>query len=52
MGHYALSIYRRDGTRSIKGLMPSSLEIAGDSSGKDRALARSPLSLRSLSMSA
>ena len=38
MTFYAFSISRRDNTRSIKGLMPSSLEIANDSSRRGRAL--------------
>ncbi len=49
---YAPSISRRDSTRSIKGLMPSSLDMARDSSSKEMALARSLSASRSLSMSA
>ena len=37
---YAPSISRRDKTRSIKGRMPSSLEMASDLSGKEFALER------------
>jgi len=36
---YAPSISRRDSTSSIKGRMPSSLEIRNDSSSRDTALA-------------
>ena len=42
MGHYALRISRLDSTRSIKGRMPSLLEIARDSFSRVTALARSP----------
>jgi len=49
---YALSISRRDNTRSINGLMPSSLEMARDSSSRAMALARSPSASRSLRASA
>ena len=49
---YALSISRRDSTRSISGRIPSSLEIARDSSSRDMALARSLSASRSFSMSA
>ena len=38
-GHYALNISRRDSTRSIRGRMPSSVEIIRDSSNKRTALA-------------
>jgi len=44
---YAFKISRRDSTRSINGRMPSSLEMARDSSNKDIALAGSPSALRS-----
>ena len=37
---YALNISRRDRTRSIKGRMPNSLEMAKDSSSRDIALRR------------
>ncbi len=43
---YAFKISRRDSTRSIKGRMPSSLEMASDSFGRDMAFSRSPGSLR------
>ncbi len=49
---YAFSISRRDSTRSIRGLMPSSLEIDRDSSSREITLARSPSASRSLSVSA
>ena len=49
---YAFRISRRDSTRSIKGLMPSSLEMAKDSSSRATALGRSPSLLRSRNMSA
>ena len=49
---YAPRISRRDSTRSIKGRMPSSLEMAKDSSSKVIALARSPLASRSRRASA
>ncbi len=39
---YAFNISRRDSTRSIKGRMPSSLEMARDSSSRDMAFSRSP----------
>ncbi len=39
---YAPSISRRDSTRSIKGRMPNSLEMARDSSSRDMGWARSP----------
>ena len=37
---YAFNISRRDNTRSIKGLIPSSLEMAIDYSNRSAALAR------------
>jgi hypothetical protein len=40
LGNQARSISRRESTRSIKGRIPSSLEMASDSSNKDMALAR------------
>ena len=43
---YAPNISRRDSARSIKGRMPSSLEIARDSSRRDIAFSRSPDSFR------
>ncbi len=43
---YALSISRLDSTRSIKGRMPNSLDMARDSSSRDIAFSRSPGSLR------
>ena len=49
---YAFSISRLDSTRSINGRMPSSLEIAKDSSSSDLALARSPSPSRSRRASA
>ena len=48
---YAPSTFRGDRTRSINGLMPSSLEMAKDSSGRDTALVGSFSPLRSSSMS-
>ena len=39
MGRYACRISRRDSTRSINGLMPSSLEMGKDSSSSDTTLA-------------
>ena len=48
----AFRISRRDSTRSISGLMPSSVEIASDSSNMVMALSWSPSWLRSRSMSA
>ena len=41
-GDYAFKISRRDSTRSIKGRMPSSLEMAKDSSSMVVAFSRSP----------
>ncbi len=43
---YAPSISRLDNTRSIRGRMPSSLEMARDSSNRDMAFSRSPEPLR------
>ncbi len=40
-GDYAFSISRLDSTRSIKGRIPSSLEMAKHSSSRDMPLARS-----------
>ncbi len=43
-GHYsyARKISRLDSTRSIRGRMPSSLEMASDSSNRDMAFSGSP----------
>jgi len=49
---YAFRISRLDSTRSIKGRMPKSLEIANDSACRKVALARSPSLLRSRRRSA
>ena len=43
---YAFNISRLDSTRSIKGRMPSSLEMARDSSNRDMAFSWSPEFLR------
>ena len=51
VGHYARRISRRESTRSIRGRMPNSLEMARASSSRDMALARSPSPLRWSSMS-
>ena len=45
-GDQALRISRRERTRSIKGRMPSSREMARDSSSRDMAFSRSPGLLR------
>ncbi len=45
-GDYAFKISRLASTRSIKGRMPSSVEMAKDSSSGDVAFSRSPGSLR------
>ncbi len=44
--NYAFKMSRLERTRSIKGRMPSSLEMANDSSSRDVAFSRSPGSLR------
>jgi len=49
---YTFSISRRDSTRSIRGLMPSSLEMASESSIRDVALAQSPSPSRTSIVSA
>ncbi len=43
---YAFKISRLESTRSIRGRMPRSLEMARDSSSKDMAFSRSPGSSR------
>ena len=48
----AFSISRRGSARSIKGLIPSSLEMASDSASSEIALAPSPSASRSLRVSA
>ena len=37
MDHYALNISRLDSTRSVRGRMPNSLEMASDQSSRDMA---------------
>ncbi len=49
---YASKISRRDSTRSIKGRMPSSLEMARDLSSRDMAFSRSPTRFRRSRVSA
>ena len=49
---YAFKMSRLDSTRSIKGRMPSSLEMANDSPSRDMAFSWSPGSLRWSSVSA
>ncbi len=50
--NYAFKMSRLESTRSIKGRIPSSLEMAKDSSSRDMAFSRSPGSLRWSSVSA
>ena len=50
--YYAFKMSRLDSTRSIEGRMPSSLEMASDSSSRDMAFSRSPGSFRWSTLSA